>query len=147
MHTQYISHSLGNVLLRRGGDIGIGVQSESDGEAAQYDGHHFDIYTSLLGNGSFETDRAVLEEFFRLRHGLFCFRYIEYDIWESLYRGIPQFCTSIKEQSLGSAESISMQKVLKKRADKKAFVDVLIQHLASFSEGVAASVVASCILK
>ena len=60
---------------------------------------------------------------------------------------IPQFCTSIKEQSMGSAESISMQKVLKKRADKKAFVDALVQHLVSFSEGVAASIVASCILK
>lgn len=77
LHTQYIFHSLGNVLLCRGGDIGIGVQGESDGEAAHYAGYHFNIYTSLLGDGFFETDCAVLEEFFRLRHGLFCFCHIE----------------------------------------------------------------------
>lgn len=60
---------------------------------------------------------------------------------------VSQFCTSIKKQSMSSAENTSMQSVLKKRADKKAFVDALVQHLVNFSEGVAASIVASCILK
>lgn len=60
---------------------------------------------------------------------------------------VSQFCTSVKNQSMSSAEYTSMQSVLKKHADKKAFVDALVQHLVSFSEGVAASVLASCILK
>lgn len=60
---------------------------------------------------------------------------------------IPQFCTSIENQSMDSAENTSMQNVLKKRADRKAFVNALIQHLVSFSEGVAASILANCILK
>lgn len=60
---------------------------------------------------------------------------------------ISQFCTSIKNQSMSSEENASMQNVLKKRADKKAFIDSLVQHLVSFSEGVAASILASCILK
>lgn len=42
-------------------------------------GRHFDIHISLQGNGSFEIDHAMSEEFFRLRHGFFYFHYIEYD--------------------------------------------------------------------
>lgn len=60
---------------------------------------------------------------------------------------IPQFCASIQEQNMDSAEKASMQNVLRKQADKKAFIDALIQHLVSFAEGVAASIVASCIFR
>lgn len=60
---------------------------------------------------------------------------------------ISQFCASIKKQNMSSEENASMQNVLKKSVDKKAFIDSLIHHLVSFSEGVAASILASCILK
>ena len=58
---------------------------------------------------------------------------------------IPQFCSSIQNQRMDAAERTSMQSVLKKRGNKKDFVDALIQHLSSFAEGVAASIVASFI--
>lgn len=60
---------------------------------------------------------------------------------------IPQFCATIQNQNMDSAEKASMQNVLEKKADRKAFVDALIQHLVSFAEGVAASIVASCIFR
>lgn len=59
---------------------------------------------------------------------------------------IPQFCSSIQNQRMDIAERTSIQEVLKKQGNKKAFVDALVQHLISFAEGVAASIVASCIL-
>lgn len=59
---------------------------------------------------------------------------------------IPQFCASIQTQNMDSKEKASMQKVLKKQSDKKAFIDALVQHLASFAEGVAASIVANCMM-
>lgn len=58
---------------------------------------------------------------------------------------IPQFCSSIQNQRMDAAERTSMQSVLKKRGNKKDFVDTLIQHLSSFAEGVAANIVASFI--
>lgn len=60
---------------------------------------------------------------------------------------IPRFCAGIQNQDMDLAESASMQSVLKKQGNKKAFIDALVQHLVSFSEGVAASIVASCILR
>ena len=59
---------------------------------------------------------------------------------------IPQFCNSIQNQHMEVEESTSMQNVLKKQGNKKAFIDALVQHLASFAEGVAASIVASFIM-
>lgn len=60
---------------------------------------------------------------------------------------ITQFCSSIQNQNMDSVEKANMQKVLKKRSDKKAFINALIQHLINFSEGVAASIVANCICR
>lgn len=60
---------------------------------------------------------------------------------------IPQFCASVQNQHLDNAEKNSLQNVLKKQTDKKAFVDALIQHIASFTEGVAASIVANYIMR
>lgn len=59
---------------------------------------------------------------------------------------IPRFCTSIQNHPMDIAERTSMQGVLKKQGNKKAFVDALVRHLASFAEGVAASIVANCIM-
>lgn len=58
---------------------------------------------------------------------------------------IPQFCASIQNQHMDIAERTSIQGVLKKQGNKKAFIDALAQHLVSFAEGVAASIVANCI--
>lgn len=58
---------------------------------------------------------------------------------------IPYFCSSIQNQHMDIDERTSMQSVLKKQGNKKAFIDALFQHLGSFAEGVAASIVASFI--
>lgn len=64
---------------------------------------------------------------------------------------VSEFCTEVENKEnaskMSQTEYAKIQKVLQKRADRKAFVDALFQHLLSFSEGVAASIVASCILK
>lgn len=64
---------------------------------------------------------------------------------------VSEFCTVVGNNRNASKmtpkEYASIQNVLQKRADRKAFVNALFQHLLSFSEGVAASIVASCILK
>lgn len=60
---------------------------------------------------------------------------------------IPKFCATIQNQNMDSEEKASMQNVLEKKADRKAFIDALIQHLISFAEGVAASIIASCIFR
>ena len=59
---------------------------------------------------------------------------------------IPQFCSSIQNQRMDIDERTSMQSVLKKQGNKKAFIDALFQHLGSFAEGVAASIVANFIM-
>jgi hypothetical protein len=51
LHTQDIPHSLGGFLLRRCGDMGIGVQSEASGEVAQHAGDCLDVHTVLERNG------------------------------------------------------------------------------------------------
>ena len=56
---------------------------------------------------------------------------------------IPHFCASIQNQHMSIAERNSMRNILKKQDDKKAFIDALVQHLISFAEGIAASIVAS----
>lgn len=60
---------------------------------------------------------------------------------------ISGFCADIEQghRKMSDEEYSSMQRVIKKRADRKAFVNALYQHLISFSEGVAASIVASYI--
>ena len=62
---------------------------------------------------------------------------------------ISEFCSKLESQQ----ETAPMSKdeyasiVLKKREDRRAFTDALYRHLISFTEGVAASVVATCISK
>lgn len=64
---------------------------------------------------------------------------------------VSEFCSGVEKKTniskMSQTEYASIQNVLQKRADRKAFVNALFQHLLSFSEGVAASIVASCILK
>lgn len=60
---------------------------------------------------------------------------------------IPQFCSHIQNRTMDLAEKNSMQDILEKQGNKKDFVDALIQHLASFTEGVAASIVANYIMR
>lgn len=59
------------------------------------------------------------------------------------------FCSKAeqKENAMTPQELESIRKVLKQRTDKAAFVAALWKHLVSFSEGVAASLVASCLTK
>lgn len=59
---------------------------------------------------------------------------------------VTQFCSNIQKQHMDLEESASIQRVIKQRGNKKAFIDALVQHLISFTEGVAASIVASCIM-
>ena len=47
LYAQHISHSLGSFFLRRGGDMGVGVQSEASGEVAQHAGDRLDIHSVL----------------------------------------------------------------------------------------------------
>jgi len=51
LQAQDISHGLGGFFLRRGGDMGIGVQGEASGEVTQHAGHRLDVHTVLQGNG------------------------------------------------------------------------------------------------
>ena len=48
-HTQDIFHSLRSFLLRRGSDMGIGIQSEPCGEVAQHTADCFDVHPILQG--------------------------------------------------------------------------------------------------
>ena len=61
------------------------------------------------------------------------------------------FCSSVENErntsNMSQAEYNSIQNVLQKRGNRKAFVDALFRHLLSFSEGVAASIVANCLGK
>ena len=38
LHRQHIAHGFGSFLLGAGGDVGVGVQGEAGGEAAQHAG-------------------------------------------------------------------------------------------------------------
>ena len=64
---------------------------------------------------------------------------------------ISEFCSKLESQQetapMSKDEYASIQRVLKKREDRRAFTDALYRHLISFTEGVAASVVATCISK
>lgn len=64
---------------------------------------------------------------------------------------VSEFCSEIENKEnvskMSQTEYAKIQKVLQKRTDRESFVNALFQHLLSFSEGVAASIVASCILK
>ena len=64
---------------------------------------------------------------------------------------VSEFCSGVENKKnaskMSQAEYNSIQKVLQKRADRKAFTDALFRHLLSFSEGVAASIVANCLGK
>ena len=52
LHTQYISHGLSGFFLCRGGDMGVGVQSEACGEVTQHAADGLNIHAVLEGNGS-----------------------------------------------------------------------------------------------
>ena len=51
LQTKDISHGLCGFLLRRGGDMGIGIQGEACGEVTQHAGHRLDVHTILQGDG------------------------------------------------------------------------------------------------
>ena len=51
LHTQYHPHRLRCFLLCRGGDMGIGVQSEACREVAQHARHRLDVHAVLEGEG------------------------------------------------------------------------------------------------
>ena len=48
---------------------------------------------------------------------------------------------------MSEEENASLQRILKQRGNRKAFTGALCKHLASFAEGVVASVVATYISK
>ena len=51
LHTQDISHGLGGFFLRRGGDMGVGIQGEACGEVTEHAGHRLDVHAVLEGDG------------------------------------------------------------------------------------------------
>ncbi len=59
------------------------------------------------------------------------------------------FCSQVNNRKvcmqMSADEYVSIQQVLKKNSDRKAFVHALLQHLSSFGEGVVASLVANYI--
>lgn len=64
---------------------------------------------------------------------------------------INEFCDKIEDKNvcamMSADEYASIQKVLRqKNKDKSTFLKLLLQHIVSFSEGVAASIVASSLL-
>lgn len=64
---------------------------------------------------------------------------------------ITEFCSKVENQQdtpqMSKEEYASLQHVLKQRENKSAFSEALFRHLISFTEGVAASIVATCIRK
>lgn len=65
---------------------------------------------------------------------------------------INEFCNKIEDKNacvlMSADEYASIQKVLRQKdKDKFAFLKLLLQHLVSFSEGVAVNVVAACLTK
>lgn len=64
---------------------------------------------------------------------------------------IPEFCSKVESRQktlqMSEEENASLQRILKQRENKKVFTEALCKHLASFTEGVVASVVASYIRK
>lgn len=61
---------------------------------------------------------------------------------------ITEFCSKVESQQktlqMSKEERASLQSILKQKENKKAFMEGLCKHLINFAEGVAASVVASC---
>ena len=51
LNTQHISHGLGGFFLRRGGDMGIGVQGEACGEVTEHTADCLDVHTVLESDG------------------------------------------------------------------------------------------------
>ena len=73
LHTQDIPHGLGGFLLCRGGDMGIGVQSEASGEVTQHAGHRLDVHTVLQrdgGEGVAEVMKSDLRDARSFQHTL-----------------------------------------------------------------------------
>ena len=64
---------------------------------------------------------------------------------------VNEFCSKCEQIlpiiSLNKEEYDSLKKVLNKRNNKKTFISALSRHLVSFTEGVVASIVATCITK
>lgn len=64
---------------------------------------------------------------------------------------IPEFCSKVgscqETLQMSEEENASLQRILKQRGNRKAFTEALCKHLASFAEGVVASVVATYISK
>lgn len=64
---------------------------------------------------------------------------------------IPEFCSKVESQQeilrMSGEEYASLQHILKQHGNRKAFTEALCKHLASFAEGVVASVVATYIRK